>query len=361
MADPRPARLAALRAALAAQAVDGVLLTDLANIRYLTGFGGSNAVVAVTMTGILLVTDFRYQEQVKEEVGDFARVAIDLTSIWNALWRILPELGATTMGFESAHLVHREFARVLQMGDKWMWRPLVDVVESLRERKDAGELDAIARAAVVATDALARTLPQVRAGLTELQIAGILERELRDGGSTGFPFETIVASGARSALPHARASGRTVCPGEFLLFDFGAVVDGYVSDVTRTFVVGRASAEQREFYEVVREANARASAGVRPGMTGRDADALARSYIEGRGFGESFGHGLGHGIGLEVHEAPRLSRTAEGMLPAGAVVTIEPGIYRAGWGGVRIEDDVVLEAAAPRILTDFPRQLMELA
>jgi len=361
VADPRPARLAALRAALAAQAVDGVLLTDLANIRYLTGFGGSNAVVAVTMTGILLVTDFRYQEQVKEEVGDFARVAIDLTSIWNALWRILPELGATTMGFESAHLVHREFARVLQMGDKWMWRPLVDVVESLRERKDAGELDAIARAAVVATDALARTLPQVRAGLTELQIAGILERELRDGGSTGFPFETIVASGARSALPHARASGRTVCPGEFLLFDFGAVVDGYVSDVTRTFVVGRASAEQREFYEVVREANARASAGVRPGMTGRDADALARSYIEGRGFGESFGHGLGHGIGLEVHEAPRLSRTAEGMLPAGAVVTIEPGIYRAGWGGVRIEDDVVLEAAAPRILTDFPRQLMELA
>jgi Xaa-Pro aminopeptidase len=237
----------------------------------------------------------------------------------------------------------------------------VDVVESLRERKDAGEVAAIERAAHVATEALARTLPQVHAGLSELQVAGILERELRDGGSTGFPFETIVASGPRSALPHARASERTVCPGEFLLFDFGAVVDGYVSDVTRTFVMGRASAEQREFYDVVREANGRASAGVHPGMTCRDADSLARSYIEGRGFGESFGHGLGHGIGLEVHEAPRLSRTAEGMLPAGAVVTIEPGIYRAGWGGVRIEDDVVLEAAAPRILTGFPRELMELA
>ena len=361
MADPRPARLGALRAAIAAQAVDGILLTNLANIRYLTGFSGSNAVVAVTHRGVLLVTDFRYQEQVKEEVGDFARVSIDLTSIWSALWRILPELGGTTMGFESAHLAHREFARVLQMGDKWMWRPLIDVVESLRAQKDAGEIAAIARAARVATDALGRTLPQVHAGLSELQIAGILERELRDAGSTGFPFESIVASGPRSALPHARATTRAVCPGEFLLFDFGATVDGYVSDVTRTVVVGRASSEQRDVYAVVQEANARASAGVHPGMTCRDADSLARSYIEGLGFGESFGHGLGHGIGLEVHEAPRLARTAEGMLPAGAVVTIEPGIYRAGWGGVRIEDDVVLEAAAPRILTEFPRQLMELA
>ena len=134
-----------------------------------------------------------------------------------------------------------------------------------------------------------------------------------------------------------------------------------MSDITRTVVVGRASAEQRAFYEVVREANARAAAGVRPGMTCRDADALARSYIEGRGFGELFGHGLGHGIGLEVHEAPRLSRTSDGTLAAGAVVTIEPGLYRAGWGGVRIEDDVVLDAAGPRLLTEFPRQLMELA
>jgi Xaa-Pro aminopeptidase len=361
VADHREARLAALRAALAARQVDGILLTYLPNIRYLTGFSGSNALVAVTAKAILLITDFRYQTQVKEEVGEFARVTIDLANVWNALWRALPGMGATTMGFESAHLPHREFARLMEQGDKWMWRPLVDVVEALRERKDADEIAAIARAADVATSALERTLPQVRAGLTELEVAGILERELRDGGSTGFPFETIVASGDRTALPHARASGRRVGKGEFLLFDFGAVVDGYVSDVTRTFVVGKASPEQRDFYEVVREANALASAGVRPGMAARDADALARSYIEGRGFGELFGHGLGHGIGLEVHEAPRLARTAEGTLAAGAVVTIEPGLYRAGWGGVRIEDDVVLESAGPRLLTGYPRQLTELA
>ncbi|HUO52936.1 MAG TPA: aminopeptidase P family protein [Gemmatimonadaceae bacterium] len=361
MADRRETRLAALRTALAALGVDGALLTCLPNIRYLTGFSGSNALVAVTASRILLITDFRYQTQVKEEVGDFAQVIIELQSVWSALWRHLPAMGATTMAFESAHLAHREFARLLQQGDKWMWRPATDLVEALRERKDADEIAAIERAAAAATGALARTLPQVKAGLTELQIAGILEREMREGGSEGYAFETIVASGERSALPHARAARRAVRAGEFLLFDFGAVVDGYVSDVTRTVVVGRATAEQRAFYDVVREANARAAAGVRAGMPARDADGLARSYIEGAGFGELFGHGLGHGIGLEVHEAPRLARTAEGTLAPGAVVTIEPGLYRPGWGGVRIEDDVVLDPAGPRILTDFPRELVELA
>jgi Xaa-Pro aminopeptidase len=169
-----------------------------------------------------------------------------------------------------------------------------------------------------------------------------------------------VASGPRAALPHARSSTRTLEAGDFLLMDFGAEVGGYCSDVTRTVVMGRASAEQREVYETVRGANERAARGVRAGMTGRDADAIARHYIERAGFGDLFGHSLGHGIGLEVHEAPRLARTADGALPEGAVVTIEPGIYRPGWGGVRIEDDVVLGADGPHILTEFPRELMEL-
>jgi Xaa-Pro aminopeptidase len=169
-----------------------------------------------------------------------------------------------------------------------------------------------------------------------------------------------VAGGPRAALPHARSSSRALESGDFLLMDFGAEVAGYCSDVTRTVVVGRASAEQREVYEVVRVANERAAQGVRAGMTGRDADAIARHYIERAGFGEQFGHSLGHGIGLEVHESPRLSRTAEGTLPEGAVVTIEPGVYRPGWGGVRIEDDVVLGPDGPHILTEFPRELLEL-
>jgi Xaa-Pro aminopeptidase len=315
----------------------------------------------VSPRDVVLITDFRYQTQVAEEVGDFARVVIEPSSLWTGLWQQLAQRGGVqVLGFETAHLLHRDFQRLLEAGARWQWRPTVDLVETLRERKDESEVGLIERAADVATAALGATLSQVLVGMTELEVAGILEKALRDAGSEGFPFPSIVASGPRAALPHAHSSPRPLEPGDFLLMDFGAVVGGYCSDVTRTVVVGTASAEQREVYDVVREANAMASAQVRSAMTGRDADALARDYIDRAGYGAQFGHSLGHGIGLEVHEAPRLARTAEGALAEGAVVTIEPGIYRPGWGGVRIEDDVVLEADGPRVLTEFPRELIEL-
>ncbi len=362
MPDPRPRRLAALADGLTAAHVDGLLVTSLANIRYLTGFSGSSALCFVTPRDTVFITDFRYQTQVADEVGDLARIVIESQSLWTGLWQQLAQLqGVQVAGFESAHLLHRDFQRLLENGARWQWRPTLDLVETLRERKDEGEVALIEAAAGVATRALERTLPQVRPGLTEVQIAGILEMSLRSEGSEGFPFPSIVASGPRSALPHARSSDRVVEPGDFLLLDFGAEVKGYCSDVTRTVVVGRATPEQRESYEVVRIANERAARGVRAGMSGRDADAIARGYIEQRGYGELFGHSLGHGVGLEVHEAPRLARTADAPLPEGAVVTIEPGVYRPGWGGIRIEDDVFLGAEAPRILTQFTRELIELA
>jgi Xaa-Pro aminopeptidase len=346
---------------LRAEELDALLLSSLPNIRYLTGFTGSNALVLVSESELLLLTDFRYATQVRDEVGDLARIEIEAQSLWAGLWRILPDWrGVETVGFESAHMLHRDFERLLTAGTQWGWHPTSELIETLREQKDADEVSRIAAAARLATLALERTLPQVRAGMTELEIAGVLERSLREEGSTGFPFETIVASGPRSALPHARPGARAVEPGDFLLFDFGAIVDGYCSDITRTFVIGRASEEQREIYEIVRGANALAAAEVHAGMLGRDADALARSYIEERGFGDEFGHSLGHGIGLEIHEAPRLAKTADAPLRRGAVVTIEPGIYRAGWGGVRIEDDVVLGADRAEILTAFPRELVEI-
>jgi Xaa-Pro aminopeptidase len=361
VADQRPARLDALRGALREGHLDALLLTSLPNIRYLTGFSGSNALVLVTASELLFITDFRYATQVRDEVGDLARIAIEGQSVWAGLWRILPEYPEVEMvGFESAHLLYRDFERMMSAGERWGWQPTSELVETLRERKDAQEVARIAAAADVATRALERTVTQVRVGMTELEVAGALERALREEGSTGFPFESIVASGSRSALPHARADSRAIQPGDFLLLDFGAIVDGYCSDITRTFVVGRASEEQRAIYDVVRQANARAVSAVCAGMLGRDADALARRYIEERGYGEEFGHSLGHGIGLEVHEAPRLAKTADAPLPHGAVVTIEPGIYRAGWGGVRIEDDVVLGADGAEILTAFPRELMEI-
>ncbi|MDE3126510.1 MAG: aminopeptidase P family protein [Gemmatimonadota bacterium] len=362
MADARARRLAALGDAMTAAHLDALLVTSLPNVRYLTGFSGSSALVLVTPRETLFITDFRYQTQVADEVGALARVVIEPVSLWNALWHELPGTGGRVVGFETAHVTHRDFQRLLEAGSAWQWRPTADLVEGLRERKDEGEVALIARAAEVATRALARTLPEIGAGMTELQAAGVLERALREEGSEGFAFPTIVAAGARAALPHAQPTHHAVREGDFLLFDFGALVEGYCSDVTRTVVVGRASAEQREVYEVVREANAAARAAVRPGMTGRDADAVARSYIERHGLGELFGHSLGHGIGLEIHEAPRLARTNEQPLAAGAVVTIEPGVYRPGWGGVRIEDDVWLspDGTGPRLLTDFPRDLLEL-
>ncbi len=361
MSDARSRRLGALADGLTAAHVDGLLITSLPNIRYLTGFSGSSALLFVSVKDAVLVTDFRYQTQVAEEVGSLARVSIEPQSLWTGLWHQLGQLSnLEVVGFESGHLLHRDFQRLLEAGARWQWRPTVDLVETLRERKDPGELGLIEAANGIAIRALERTLPQLRAGMSELEIAGVLEKALRDEGSEGFPFPSIVASGPRSALPHARSTSRRVEDGDFLLLDFGAETKGYCADVTRTFVMGRAGSEQRAIYDVVRAANESAASRVKAGMTGRDADAIARDYIEQRGYGDLFGHSLGHGLGLEVHEAPRLARTADGALAEGAVVTIEPGIYRPGWGGVRIEDDVFLGPNGPKILTSFTHELIEL-
>jgi Xaa-Pro aminopeptidase len=232
------------------------------------------------------------------------------------------------------------------------------LVERPRMKKSPEEVSAIRAAAVLAEESLAELLPTVRVGETEFAIASRLEAALRRRGSEWHPFPTIVASGPRSALPHARTSSRVVAKGEFLLIDFGAQVDGYCSDITRTFVVGGTpDQKQRAVYDAVAEAALRAREGVRAGQSGREADALARRPLTERGWGEAFGHSLGHGLGLEVHEAPRLSPTAEALLPDGAVVTIEPGVYLPGWGGVRIEDDVVLGSDRAEPLTGFPREL----
>jgi Xaa-Pro aminopeptidase len=362
MIQQRARRRDALRERLIAEKIDALLLSSLPNIRYLTGFSGTSGLLLVTPAEMVFITDFRYETQVGEEVGDFADVLIESTSLWTGLWDRLPRLQTVeVVGFESAHLVHHDFQRLLNEGSRWQWRAQIGLVEDLRESKDADEVALITEAGRIATKALSRVIPMIHPGLSELEAAGILEKALREEGSEEAPFPPIVASGPRAALPHARASRRVIERGDFVLLDFGAQFGGYCSDVTRTLVVGAATAEQREVYEIVREANRIASSSVRAGMTGMAADTLARSYIERRGHGAAFGHGLGHGLGLEVHEAPRLARTAESALKVGAVVTIEPGIYRAGWGGVRIEDDVHLSAAGPTILTDFSRELLEVA
>ena len=365
--DRRPERHAALAALLAAEGLDALLVTSRPNIRYLTGFSGSAGVVVATRGMLLLVTDFRYDEQARDQAGTVARVEIEGTSVWDRLLKELPTVTTGTLGtigYETHALSVKDAERLSSTAaSAWRWKPAGELVERLRVRKDPGEVAAIRAAAELATAALRDTLAAVRAagGQTELEIAGLLEGALRRHGSEAHPFPTIVASGPRSALPHAHTSARPVAPGEWLLLDFGAVVDGYCADMTRTVVVGaRADESQRALYGLVQEAQRRAREGIRAGMTGREADALARDAIEARGFGAAFGHSTGHGVGLEVHEAPRLARTAADPLPENAVVTIEPGVYVAGRGGVRIEDDVHLSADGPVLLTDGCTDLVEL-
>ena len=355
-------RAQALVERLRQEALDGLLVTSLPNVRYLTGFSGTNAILLVTATQRWMFTDFRYADQAAVEVGDAANVIIEPASLWRGVWETLRSArNVHALGFEAAHLVHRDFERLLKDGASWTWRPVVDMIERLRETKDSGELVCIRGAARVAQAALQHTLHRVRVGMTELQVAGILEHALRDAGSEEHPFPTIVASGERTALPHARAGSRAIARGDLLLLDFGATVSGYCSDVTRTVVVGQADDRQREVHAAVHAANQAARSRVRSGMTGKEADAIARGVLEQYGLSEAFGHGLGHGIGLEVHEGPRLSRISDQVLPEGAVVTIEPGAYVSGWGGIRIEDNVRLSAGGAELLTEMPRELIELS
>lgn len=360
-ADPRPARHAGVAALLAAEGLDALLVTSLANIRYLTGFSGSAGLLLAHAGGLLLVTDFRYQEQAEAEVDGAARVVVERTSAWERLFREAGGGSLGPIGYEAHALSAKDAERLGVLGKGWHWRAAPELVERLRVRKSAAEVAAVRAAAQLAARALATTLAGVRVGQTEREIAGALEAELRRLGSENHPFPTIVASGPRTAWPHARTSGRVVARGEWLLLDFGAQVDGYCADITRTVLVGaRATDAQRTLYELVRTAQCTARERIRAGMPARDADALARDLIEARGFGDAFGHSLGHGLGLEVHEAPRLARTNAEPLPVDAVVTIEPGIYLAGQGGVRLEDDVHVAADGPVLLSDGATDLLEL-
>lgn len=341
-----------MRESLAALGADALLVSHLPNIRWLTGFTGSAAMVVLTESHTLLLTDFRYAAQAPQESAAAAEVLVERTSVWDRLTRELTRRVTGPIAFE-AHVATVREAERLEAAARGRVRPTSDLIETWRQVKDAGELDALRAAAALAQEALAEVLPTVRVGERELDVAARLESALRRRGSAWHPFQTIVASGPRSALPHAHTTARPIGAGEFLLIDFGAIVDGYCADITRTVIVGAAPDErQQRIYGLVEEAQHRARTAIRAGMTGRAADDLARSVIAEAGYGEAFGHSLGHGIGLEVHEAPRLAATAEGVLPVGAVVTIEPGIYLPGWGGVRLEDDVWLAPDGPVLLSD---------
>lgn len=358
-------RIPRLRAAFGEAGCEALLVTSLVNIRYLCGFTGSAALLLVLPDAALLVTDGRYGEQAPAEIeAAGAGVEVAVRSSAGEQRRVLAEAvaaaGVGRLGLEAAAVSwadQRTYASEVFDGVELV--PTTGVVEALRRTKDRGEVARIEAACRIADEALAAVLPMLRERPAERDVALALEVEMRRRGAAGPSFDTIVAAGANAALPHHRAAAATVEAGVPVVIDFGAVVDGYCSDATRTVCVGEpASPVVARMREVVAAAQAAGVAAVRAGVAARDVDAACRAVIEEAGWGEAFVHGTGHGVGLAIHEDPRLGRTADATLAPGDVVTVEPGVYLPGHGGVRIEDTVVVTTDGCRRLTNAPKDFV---
>jgi Xaa-Pro aminopeptidase len=341
----------------AALEVDAVLITDRVNLRYVTGFTGSNGMAVVGRDIRRFITDFRYIERSAGEVEGFDRELApqDFNSALRDGW---PD-GPLRLGFEDQHVSVRRHARLRELlPERVELVPAGGVIEELRAVKDTGEVERIRAAAALADEAYALVREQGLVGRTEREVALAIENEMRRLGAEDPSFDSIVASAERGALPHAEPADVPIERGTLVTLDIGARLDGYCSDCTRTWATGELPDDLAEAYELVRRAQGEALAAVRAGPEGREVDAVARRIIDEAGHGEHFGHGLGHGVGLDIHEAPRLARTAEARLVAGNVVTVEPGVYLPGVGGVRIEDLVVVAEDGHRVLSGTTKELV---
>jgi Xaa-Pro aminopeptidase len=350
----RADRLAAL---LPGRELDALLVTNLVNVRYLTGYTGSNGLAVVGGGGLRrFVTDFRYETQAQEQVHGYERV-IGETDLLDSVLPGLPD-GELRLGFDDGQVSVRTHKRLRELlPARVELVPAGGLVEELRMVKDAHEIERIRAAAILADSALTQVLEGGLIGRTEREVALALEHEMQRLGAQKASFDTIVAHAGHGALPHASPREVPIAAGSLVVIDWGAEVDGYCSDCTRTYAAGEVDAQAREIHALVLEAQLAGLAAIRAGVTGRAADAAARDVIAAAGHGDAFGHSLGHGVGIEVHEAPRLSRASSAVLAAGNVVTDEPGIYLPGVLGVRIEDLVVVTEDGNDVLSTLPKQL----
>ncbi len=353
-------RLEALRRRLADHELDAILISQAENRRYLSGFHGSAGYLLIDSLGAVLATDFRYTEQAAAQAAEYriVRIAGPLAD-----W--LPDLvGSLTggangvvgkLGFESEDIsfaLHWRMSEAIAVAGKAIELvPVAGIVEALRTRKDGGEISLIEKAAGIADAAFEHVTGKLCPGITEKAVAWELEKALHDLGSETIPFEIIVAAGPNAALPHHHPSDHMIREGEPVVIDMGATTEGYGSDLSRTVCFGAIDDTFREIYSIVLAAQQAAITGIRAGITGRSADAFARDVIDEAGYGDAFGHSLGHGVGMVTHEAPTLAPNADAVLENGAVFSIEPGIYLSGWGGVRIEDLVVMDEGRLRLLS----------
>lgn len=349
-------RLTALRAQLEPEHLDALLVSSASNRRYCSGFTGSSGYLLITRDSAILATDFRYYEQSASQAPDFLLFkAVGALEAWFP--GLLEGFGGKRIGFEAADVSYALYRQIVAIIDdlpaekRPHLQPTTGLVERLRSHKDPAELAKLQAAIDLGDAALDHTAARVEPGWTEKQVAWEIERYIREHGGEGPSFSTIVAGGAWGAIPHAYPRDQALREGDGVVIDMGAKVDGYCSDLTRTIVLGEPDARFREIYDIVLAAQLAAYEMIEPGMTGEQAHMIAQSVIDAAGYGEQFGHGLGHGIGLQVHEAPRLTRTSSEVLEEGMVFSIEPGIYIPGWGGVRIEDLALLENGRCRFLS----------
>ncbi|CEG22941.1 Xaa-Pro dipeptidase [Planococcus massiliensis] len=348
-------KLQKLRNEMAEQNIEALLVTSSYNLRYITNFTGSAGLALVTKDRAFFITDFRYTEQASEQVTEFEVVQAKTNLLEEAAEKA-KELGIKALAFEQDYVTYSSY---LQYKEKLAaeLEPVSGLIEKIRMIKTPEEVEILKAAAKIADDAFEHICGFIKAGQTELEISNELEFFMRKQGATSSSFDTIVASGHRSALPHGVATDKIVEQGDMITLDYGALYNGYISDITRTVAVGEPSEKMKEIYQIVLDSQLLGVEKIGPGMTGIEADAIARDYIKSKGYGEAFGHSTGHGIGLEVHEGPGLSFKSQTVLEPGMAVTVEPGIYLPGIGGVRIEDDILITESGNVRLTNSTKEL----
>lgn len=340
--------------------IDGLLLTDYYNKRYFTGFSGTTGIALVTKTGKYFLSDFRYAEQAENQVKPYGFKFIeDNNRNHNLIIELAKKDGVTKLGIDNLSLSYSEYE---QLKEEFNFAELVKASQNLlkaRQIKTAEEISKIEKAIKISEDALLATLPEIKVGMTEIEVAAILEFNQRKRGANGASFDTIVASGKRSAMPHGVASNKKIEKNEFITIDYGCYLDGYASDITRTVFIGNnIEPRMQEIYETVRKSNELGCKSLKAGIRGKDVDKIVRDFM---GDDEQyFGHSLGHSLGLELHETPLLSMREDSYLEEGMVITVEPGIYIPGYAGVRIEDDLVITKDGSRSLTTLPKELIKL-
>ena len=350
------ARVKKIKEHLTAKKLDAILIKNPYNIRYFSNFVGSDALVLITTERDYLLTDFRYIEQAKKQAQNFQ--VIDTNKKQNeCLQKIFIENNIEQLGFEENFMVYQAYENFLQTFKSIKLVPINQMIIGLRLIKDEHEKQALRKAAGLADEAFSYIVSRIKPGVTELEISLDIEFFLRRNGSEARPFDFIVASGKRAALPHGTATEKKISKGEMVVLDFGAVVDGYCSDITRTVFVGEPDNKQKNIYKIVLQAQKIGIEGILSGITCQQADELSRKVIVEQGYGEFFGHALGHGVGLEVHEEPRVAFGNELILQPGMVITVEPGIYIKDWGGIRIEDMLIINKNNSEVLTKSSKEL----